>query len=309
MVANPPLPKRVRATLAKRVYRMHQFLFDELRAFWLTYPEEMRKKICALGWEPPRPAADENQREISSNNSGEDYLFMHCQMIAFANSLLADEGDPDFPRVEGWVGIPGPDDPDFPVPPPFFPPEGHPVTHTFLPRAKARDFYERRIIRWERTCGDAAFLKTLTLGELGTLIEGTLHDAVRNRWAAAPAAIRPDPPTAGEPIWEGWDDPDYDYLRDMYGMHVNPIFWKFFGWVQDRVEDWKVANGIFGRDFWTATWIGKMPEDQPPSNRCPSGTREAPLFAIFENDDVAAKHLSEMEQVVSIIAEAQEDAP
>lgn len=307
MLANPPLPQPVRDTLAKRVHRMHQFLFDELRAYWLTYPENIRDQICALGWEPPRPAADENQAEIVDNNSGEDYLYLHCQMLSFVNSLLAKVGDPDFPRAEGWVTIPRPDDPNFPIPPPFFLPEGWPISNTFIVRSKTDDFFDRRIRYWERVCTDAAFLRGITLGELGTLIETNLHDTIRSRWAVAPAALRPDPPDPENPIEDGWDDPSYDYLRDMYAMHLNPIYWKFFGWVQDRVEDWKLANGVFGRAFWTATWVGKLPEGQEPMNRCPSGPKDVPLFAAFEDPDVASKHVAEMEQVVTLIGKAGQE--
>lgn len=35
-----------------------------------------------------------------------------------------------------------------------------------------------------------------------------------------------------------WGDPKYDYLGDFYSSHVNPLFWKLHGWVDDRIEDW-----------------------------------------------------------------------
>jgi hypothetical protein len=300
------LPSQVVATLAKRVYRMHLFLWDELREYWLGYPESVRQKISALGWEPPRPSADANATEITSNNSGEDYLYLHCELIAFANHLLAAAGDPDHPRVEGWVTIPAPDDPDYPIPQAWFVPQGLAVSNAFIARSKTDDFFERRLKHWERMCTDPAFLRKVSLGEFGTLIESTLHDGLRSRWASAPGAWRPDPPIAGEPIATGWDDPQYDYLRDPYAMHVNPIYWKFFGWVQDRVEDWKITNGVFGRDFWKATWVGKMPGERKPSGRCPPGPRDtSPLFATFEDAEIAGPHVEEMEKVISIIAEGE----
>ncbi|MCA1703062.1 MAG: hypothetical protein LC808_07250, partial [Actinobacteria bacterium] len=259
--------------------------------------------------EPPRPAADENGNEITGNGSGEDYLYLHCELLAFANHLLAGIGDPDYPRVEGWVALPSADDPDYPIPPPWFVPEGLAVSNAFVVRAKSDDFFERRIRCWERVCTDPAVLRKLTLDELGTLIESTLHDGLRSRWASAPGAWRPDPPAAGEPIGPGWDDPLYDYLRDTYSMHVNPIYWKFYGWVQDRVEDWKLVNGVFGRDFWKSTWVGKMPEDRQPGGRCPPSPRDgAPLFAVLDDPEIGQQHVAEMEQVVSIIADAEAEA-
>ena len=303
---NQPLPQRVVTTLAKRVYRMHLFLFDELRSYWLGYAEKARKDIAALGWEPPRPASEADGKEIIGNGSGEDYLYLHCELLSFVNYLLADIGDPTYPRVEGWERIPPPDDPDYPVPPAWFFPEGLAVSNAFIARSKTDDFFERRFKYWERTCTNPNWLRRVTLDELGTTIESTLHDGLRSRWAAPPAAWRPDPPVPGEPIADGFDDPRYDFLRDTYAMHVNPIYWRFYGWVQDRVEDWKVANGVFGRDFWKNTWIGKMPEGHEPKGRCPVTLRDVPVFAAFDDPEIATRHLAEMEQVVSIIAGAEE---
>ena len=35
-----------------------------------------------------------------------------------------------------------------------------------------------------------------------------------------------------------WDDEKYDYLGDFHSSHVNPIFWKLHGWVDDCIEFW-----------------------------------------------------------------------
>jgi hypothetical protein len=300
-----PLPPPVRDVLAKRVYRMHLFLFDEIRDHWANYADDAKEKIRELGWEPPRPAVDENGAEITTNGAGEDFLYLHCELLSFVNHLLANNGDPSFPRVEGWVDLPGPDDPEYPVPPTWYVPQGLAISNAFNPRAKSDDFFERRFRYWERLCATPLYLRKVPLGEFGTLVEFTLHDYMRSRWGSAPGAWRPDPPVPGEPIFEGWDDPNYDYLRDYYSMHVNPIYWKFFGWVQDRVEDWKLANGVFGRNFWESTWIGKIPGERQPSGSCPAGPRDVPLFAVLDDAELGGQHLAEMEQVVAAIAESE----
>lgn len=293
---------------------MHYLLWHELRTFWLGYPEDARQKIRELGWEPPRPAVDERGREITDNGSGEDYLYMHCELIGFANHILAGVRDPNYPRVEGWVTIPPPGDPDFPVPPAWFSPEAPKApadVNNFIARSKSDEYFERRFRYWEGLCTDPFFLRRVSLGELGTLIEQTLHDGMGSRWASAPGAWRPDFPPPGETIPQGWDDPGYDFLRDTYSKHVNPIFWKFYGWVQDRLEDWKVVNGVFGREFWNSTWVGKMPGDRQPGGRCPPSPREGPpLFAILDDDpEIAQEHVTEMEQVLGIIAETEASKP
>ena len=39
-----------------------------------------------------------------------------------------------------------------------------------------------------------------------------------------------------------WDSPNYDYLGDFYSSHVNPVFWRLHGWVDDRIEAWFAAH-------------------------------------------------------------------
>lgn len=42
---------------------------------------------------------------------------------------------------------------------------------------------------------------------------------------------------------ENWDDPRYDFLGEFYSSHVNPLFWRLHGWVDDRIEDWYKTHG------------------------------------------------------------------
>ena len=259
-----PLPERVVSVMASREWRMYHYRFHELRRYWLSFTKEEQEALRAAGWEPPRPAWDEIDLPITDNDSGEDFLYMHRQMIVRVNALLAEIGDPAYPRVEGWVKIPPPDDPEYPVPPAWFTPEASPLVDQFLMRSKYPASFERRFAYWERLCTDPGFLRQVSLGQLGSIIEETLYNGVRSRWSSPPGAWRPDPPPQLiDTIPEGYDDPTYDFLHDSYAMHVNPIYWKFFGWVDDRVEDWKIANGVFGDDFWQHTWVGKMPEQAP----------------------------------------------
>jgi hypothetical protein len=113
------------------------------------------------------------------------------------------------------------------------------------------------------------------------------------RWAASPGSSRPDPqPTEGDTIGTEWDDPRYDFLGDTYSSHVNPIFWKLHGWIDDRIEDWKIANGVFGDNFWQGTWVGRMPGHEA------GGT----AHGMLEDPQSAAAHLSGMEDVIRLIA-------
>ena len=56
-------------------------------------------------------------------------------------------------------------------------------------------------------------------------------------------------PTSGTPevrddydIDPRWDAPQHDYLGDFHSSHVNPIFWKLHGWVDDCIDAWFAAH-------------------------------------------------------------------
>ena len=188
---------------------------------------------------------------------------MHRQMIADVNAILTRVGDPNYLQVQGWLVPPPPDDPSYPVPPAWFDPGNQAqVPFSNLERIKSDVFYEKRFRFWQDAFTDPVFLRSVTLGQLGVVIEMTIHNTMHMRWAAALGSARPDPlqatgdvdPTKGEMIDLKWDDPRYDFLGDTYSSHVNPIFWKLHGWIDDRVTRWKLANGVFGDNFWKGTW-------------------------------------------------------
>lgn len=42
-----------------------------------------------------------------------------------------------------------------------------------------------------------------------------------------------------------WYGAQNDFLGDPFSSHVNPVFWRFHGWIDDRVEDWFRAHERF----------------------------------------------------------------
>jgi len=104
--------------MAQREMRMHHYLWHTVRDTWLFLDKATRDKIRGLGWEPPRPAlkpSGQSRSPIYDNDSGEDFFFMHRQMIASVNAVAATLNDPRFPKVEGWPQLPLPNDVDYPV--------------------------------------------------------------------------------------------------------------------------------------------------------------------------------------------------
>ena len=105
----------------------------------------------------------------------------------------------------------------------------------------------------ERQFNESRYLSSLSLGALGNLLEFVIHNQIHNRWSSAPI----DPNTGKPPLHsetgkptgresfdfdEKWDNPKYDYLGDFYSSHVNPVFWRLHGWVDDRIEEWFNAH-------------------------------------------------------------------
>ena len=100
------------------------------------------------------------------------------------------------------------------------------------------------MLRLDRIFKNKMFLINISLGTLGNLIEFEIHNQMHMRWSSTPRD-----PRSGEPLERDsfdfdnkWDDPKYDYLGDFYSSHVNPIFWRLYGWVDDRIEDWFNAH-------------------------------------------------------------------
>jgi hypothetical protein len=166
--------------------------------------------------------------------------------------------------IKGWQVVPPPGpmvvEPDFGVPNPVLPPPGNPdgftvppmwfsaseATNRRIAHLKTDNHYWSRIRWWDREFKNPQYLSTLTLGELGALLEWSIHNDLHMRFASVPRH-----PQTGELIPNGrpdndirelWDDPSYDHLGEFYSSHVHPVFWRLHGWVDDRIEDWLEAH-------------------------------------------------------------------
>lgn len=272
---------------------MHHYLWHEVRNGWLFYDQATQAAISALGWAPPRPArrpgANNSAEVIYDNDSGEDFLYMHRQMIALVNQRLSEIADPNYPRVQGWGGVPAPTDTDYPVPPPWD--SGDADLNKALNRVKAKEYFAQ-FQAWEKQYEDTAWLKGRTLGELGARIEFSIHNMMHMRWCAQAAELRPDvDPQFPDDIDAKWDAPSYDWLGDTYSSHVNSVFWKLHGWVDNRIEDWRKANGVSGPIAWKGTWVGKMPPHPAPAS----------LHALLSGAEAHHDHGSEMKKVLKLV--------
>jgi hypothetical protein len=272
--------------MARRSHRFHHYLWHRVRNSWLRLTDRERQAIYDINseWVPPRPALDAMRRPVRDNDSGEDFLFMHRQMIAHVNNILTRVNDPFYPRIEGWRRVPPPDDDDYPVPE---------FSDSELEKVKSLEYFYQFIAQWERQYTDQSYLRKVTLGQLGSDMEFTIHNDIHMRFAApSPIGYRPSTSSVEE-IDEQWDAPAYDYLGDTYSSHVNPIFWKLHGWMDERIEDWKWAHGITGEIEWKGTWLGTIAHYNKHPHVAP------PIAAMVATSSDAQDEVKQIDKIIS----------
>ncbi|KAA6459573.1 hypothetical protein DYQ86_15745 [Acidobacteria bacterium AB60] len=243
------LPAPVTAHFADRVHRLHHAVWHGIREAWEDLTAKQQEQLRDLDWqvEGGRIAlvASQKTRPALENGSGEDFLFFHRQMVAHYRMMMDSIGAE---RLE-WIEIPQPGSESNhgfdAVPPGWNIPDAVSFQRR-LSALKTDEYFWTRMRWWEVKFKDSRYLATLTLGELGALLQYTIHNDMHIRWSAAPRDPetnawlplgRPDPD-----ISEKWDNPRYDWLGEFYSSHVNPIFWRLHGWIDDRIVDWAQAH-------------------------------------------------------------------
>jgi hypothetical protein len=253
--------------LASKSHRLKHAVWHTVRGEWNDLEETSKTKIHNLGWGVDRPPFTRGGALDLSNGAGEDFLFMHRKMIAMVRH---EYGIQKVPPIESWKIIPRPnsqqfsyleqDDPANPgkkiyrfnsldsghmVPP------ATPLLLSQLPSfsdtlkfLKSPEFFRFVMAQLERQFRSPRYLSALSLGALGNLLEFTIHNQMHMRWSSISRDPKTDEPAIRNPFDfdAKWDDPKYDYLGDFYSSHVNPLFWRLHGWVDDRIEDWFNAH-------------------------------------------------------------------
>lgn len=134
------------------------------------------------------------------------------------------------------------------VSPPYVVPsqdkEGDLEFSRFIKFVKSSEYFYNGMFGLERLFKNKTFLATISLGALGNLLEFQIHNQMHMRWSSIPLDPESGEPADRDPFDTDskWDNPKYDYLGDFYSSHVNPLFWRLHGWVDDRIEDWYNAH-------------------------------------------------------------------
>ena len=310
----------VKQQLAKRKIRLQHLLYHALRNSWHFLSDTQRTAIRSLGWAPPRPSrfyqewlSHPEQRQTPGpwaihNGSGEDFLYMHREMIAMTNQFLQKEGkDP----VASWSkedSLPAPDGElcaDEKVPPAWEvrSSSGRPISGftTRLREVKSSSYFYSRMLWWEQQFRDYRYLKTLTLGELGSRMEMSIHNDMHLRWSSE-SHLRDE-----SDIDPRWDAPGYDTLLDEYSSHVNPLFWRLHSWIDNRIHDWAEAHGT---DVQPTILPNGLPWFKPGPWVEVSDPWTGPIgFVMAASSADSDEDVSTMEKVVRILAGKVEDAP
>lgn len=215
------LPPVIVTMLSSRRHRLRHFLWHAVRGAW-NDPQltpEVKQFIREKGWAPPNDRApfDARGKLILDNYSGEDFLYMHRQMIKEVNELLAQMGEPPISR---WGKIPKPgENSDF-LPPPawnYADPSQDDATNAVmtsrLQNVKSDEYFKHTLSIWEEFYSNTLNLRRISLGAYGNLLEMTIHNNLHMRWASEPVGYMPSPNFDDTRIIDPrWDRYDYDYL-------------------------------------------------------------------------------------------------
>ena len=233
--------KVMRAEFGQRAHRLAHYMWHASRNSYArpTTTALDRRNIDQMGWTPPRPilygqnGATDFER-TAATGAGEDFLYMHRIMIDQLRAAIEAKG---LRMYDSWKLIPRPQDPDFPL-----------RVSSIETSDQSEEGY-RRIARLEQNYQSQSIGDFSTLSQLGTYLEMTVHNALHTRWSAPLSGARPvqDDPVTRNSVTRAnwvWDDESYDHLSDTYAAHVNPIFWRIHGWVDDRINEWLKAKNL-----------------------------------------------------------------
>lgn len=203
--------------------------FKDIRKFVQdNYPEWVVNESNYFG------AQYRNATQFPNNKQGIDFLYMHKMMFDMLNEALAKAG---LPPAVGWTVIPKGDSALFPVP----------KDDQYYPHSTRA---ETNITNWESLYQTGAYMRSVTLSQMGYDLETTIHNLMHMRFA-----VRQHPAEMEGDMFKRWeeyssDEQDkmrydgpgdanfYDWLGDPFSSAINPQFWKLHGWINDRLEQW-----------------------------------------------------------------------
>lgn len=243
-MAYADIPEALKIRLSSERFRMYHAMwhFARNRRNWESIDWESLPAAERAHLESWKPAHFERE-----SGGGVDFLHMHREMIRMVDAWARETpgghaghgaghghhggatGAAQERFVVGWSDIPwDPADPVWPMP------------VVDLSSAEMRRIFRRskdpaETAFHQRQCvekyNNRAWLRSVTLDELGTELEFSIHGWCHMHWSTEPPA---NPNTL---------DPANDWLGSPFSSHVNKHFWKLHGWIDDRITGWEDARG------------------------------------------------------------------
>lgn len=282
-----PYTAQMQAWVIAPEHRLFHQLWHATRDKWHTLAPTKQNALRGLGWQPgPR----ERERDARGprkhrNGSGVDFLYMHRHMLIQARTLQSLPSWQRFPLPQPSVEADRQgfaryhDNHDGYRVPPAWQAPGDQAYGQWVGAIKAGETFCSNFQVWESQYQDPVYLSRLSLGAFGSELEMNLHDWLHMCWATVPRD-----PSNGAPVPFARDPSDFaarwfarenDFLGDPFSSHVNPVFWGFHGWIDDRIDDWfraherhhpgqvrrQVVNGVpwFAPGRWVEVddpWLG-----------------------------------------------------
>ena len=190
-----PLAQPVIDMMASAEHRFHHALWHGARDEWAGMSPAKKEALRTIGWQPG-PVGKERaslSADRLKNGSGEDFLYMHRRMVQDVRALD--------PTIRTWARLPQPQFPasfaadtkatrignldGYAVPPAWTIPDD-PDTTSWLHELRKTSTVYAKFQAWEALYTDPGYLATLSLGELGSRVEFTIHNWMHMRWASIP---------------------------------------------------------------------------------------------------------------------------
>lgn len=228
----------MRRLMAKRSHRLKHYLWHSARNTWARSESTPwdRQYMRSIGWEPKYPILyrrngqiDYQTMDAQNSLAGEDFFWMHRQMIVAVREMLRKNGHEMYEPFEFRQGQ-------------IVPQFRVVFENMFAKTNQGLNDISQRMAYYT----NPELLRRVSLSRLGLEVEFTVHNSLHTRYADRQAYVRSfqdDPLRRGNfgRRWQ-WDSPNYDHLADSYSAAVNPIFWRIHGWVDQVVDRWLEAN-------------------------------------------------------------------
>ena len=238
---------QVSQTFAAVGHRLHHLLWHSIRNGWnrpgtSDYDRQlMAGAVPGEDWRPSRPliygpsgTVDIVMTEQLSPGAGEDFFHMHREMVKIAKSILGG----DFVVVPNTTVL--------------IRERERMIAEGLIQRIPIRNMQEFQqqlaAIRLTEQGMDALDLSRMTLGQLGTQLEWTLHNNLHERFARPAGEIlllNATNPWSMQNFFAPqmpWNQPSYQHLGDPYASASNPLFWLIHSYVDQWIDRWLQAQ-------------------------------------------------------------------